>query len=167
MKKIRVFVSSVQKEFAEERRAVKEFVHGDPLLGRFFEVFLFEDVPASSRSTESVFLREVDLSDIFVALLGSEYGRPGENGLSPTHREYRRATEQGKLKLIFLRGDDDSPRDTEMHALIGEIGFHLVRRHFGTTPELTAALYASLVEYLIDRSLVRVKPFDAVSIRRW
>jgi len=39
----RLFVSSVQKELAAERRAVKDFVTHDPLLGRFIsDVFLFE-----------------------------------------------------------------------------------------------------------------------------
>ena len=47
--KERIFISSVQKELAAERRALKDYVHADPLLGRFFEVFLFEDVPASDR----------------------------------------------------------------------------------------------------------------------
>jgi len=55
MRKI-IFVSSVQKELAEERRALRDFVHGDPLLHRFFEVFLFEDLPASDRRGDQVYL---------------------------------------------------------------------------------------------------------------
>jgi hypothetical protein len=43
----RIFISSVQKELAAERRALKDYIHGDPLLRRFFDVFLFEDLPAS------------------------------------------------------------------------------------------------------------------------
>lgn len=39
-----LFISSVQKELADERRAVKAFIEGDPLLRRFFTVFLFEQV---------------------------------------------------------------------------------------------------------------------------
>jgi ATP-dependent DNA helicase RecG len=35
----RPFVSSVQKEFAAERRALRDFIHGDALLRRFFDVF--------------------------------------------------------------------------------------------------------------------------------
>ena len=38
---LRVFISSVQKELAAERRAVKEFIRHDPLLSRFIgDVFL-------------------------------------------------------------------------------------------------------------------------------
>jgi hypothetical protein len=43
MSVIRIFISSVQKEFAEERKALRDFLRGDPLLRRFFDVFLFED----------------------------------------------------------------------------------------------------------------------------
>lgn len=55
-----IFVSSVQKELAAERRALKEYVHNDPLLRQFFEVFLFEDLPASGRRADEVYLGEVD-----------------------------------------------------------------------------------------------------------
>ena len=59
-----IFISSVQKELADERRALKEYVHGDPLLRRFFEVFLFEDLPASDRRADEVYLHEVEQSAI-------------------------------------------------------------------------------------------------------
>ncbi len=38
-----VFVSSVQKELHAERRAVKNFLRNDPLLRRFFDVFLLPE----------------------------------------------------------------------------------------------------------------------------
>lgn len=45
-----VFISSVQKELAAERRVVKDFITKDPLLSRFIpDVFLFEDIPARAR----------------------------------------------------------------------------------------------------------------------
>ena len=55
----RIFISSVQKELAEERRAIRDFVRGDALLRRFFDVFLFEDLPASDRRADDVYLDEV------------------------------------------------------------------------------------------------------------
>ena len=51
----RIFISSVQKELAAERQALKAFIEGDALLRRFFEVFLFEDVPASDRRADDVY----------------------------------------------------------------------------------------------------------------
>lgn len=46
MIRLRVFVSSVQKEMENERQAIRAYLRDDPLLRRFFDVFLFEDLPA-------------------------------------------------------------------------------------------------------------------------
>ena len=43
MTPIRIFISSVQREFAREREQLRVYLRGDPLMRRFFEVFLFED----------------------------------------------------------------------------------------------------------------------------
>ena len=74
----RIFISSVQKELAEERRAVRDFVRGDALLRRFFDVFLFEDLPASDRRADEVYLDEVGRCPIYVGLFGQEYGYEDE-----------------------------------------------------------------------------------------
>jgi len=44
--KKKIFISSVQSEFSEERKALHDYLLADPLLGRFFEPFLFELLPA-------------------------------------------------------------------------------------------------------------------------
>ena len=46
----RIFISSVQDEFAEERRRLKEWLTTDLFVSRFVEsVFLFEDVPSRGK----------------------------------------------------------------------------------------------------------------------
>lgn len=52
MKPIRIFISSVQREFAIERAALRDYLRGDVLMRRFFEPFLFEDVPAANRRAD-------------------------------------------------------------------------------------------------------------------
>lgn len=47
MKLLRVFISLVQKEFAAERAALRDYLRGDPLLLRFFDAFIFEEVPGA------------------------------------------------------------------------------------------------------------------------
>ncbi len=81
-----IFISSVQKEMAEDRRSVKAFIEGDPLLRRFFTVFLFEDLAASDRRADAVYLAEVDRCSVYVALFGNEYGFEDSEGLSPTEQ---------------------------------------------------------------------------------
>ena len=156
-----IFVSSVQKEFTIERRAVREFVRNDPLLRRFFDVFLFEDLPAQDRRADEAYLAEVDRSDIYVGLFGDEYGFEDSDGLSPTEREFNEATARGKTRLIFVKGGDDKARHPKMLKLIGKAGGQLIRRRFWAPPDLTAALYAALVEHLEHTGDLRTLPFDA------
>lgn len=59
MAKTKLFISSVQAEFATERQALYEYLLADPLLGRFFEPFLFEHLPAQDQHADAVYLREV------------------------------------------------------------------------------------------------------------
>ncbi|MBF0531998.1 MAG: DUF4062 domain-containing protein [Candidatus Omnitrophica bacterium] len=77
MEKHKIFISSVQKEFKEERVALRDFMTRDPLCRRYFDVFLFEDVTARDRGPDSVFLEEVKKCDVYVCLLGHEYGAAG------------------------------------------------------------------------------------------
>lgn len=60
MNKIRVFISSVQKEFVEERQMLFEYLMSDPLLGLFFEPFAFERISAIDHSPKNVYLNEVE-----------------------------------------------------------------------------------------------------------
>lgn len=75
MSKMKVFISSVQSEFAEERRTLKDFIQGNALLCRFFTVFVFEDTPAEDRKPDSVYLEEVADCNIYLGLFGAMYGR--------------------------------------------------------------------------------------------
>ena len=163
MKPQRIFISSVQKELAEERRAIRDFVRGDALLRRFFDVFLFEDLPASDRRADQVYLDEVARCQIYLGLFGQEYGATDAAGLSPTEREFDQATALGRPRLIFVKGTDDAGRDPRMRALIGKAGGQLIRRRFTGVSDLNADLYASLVEHLERTGRLRTRPFDAAA----
>lgn len=157
---MRIFVSSVQNELATERQAVKSFIENDPLLRRFFTVFLFEDLPASDRRTDAVYIDEVDRCDVYLGLFGSDYGFEDAEGISPTEREFVRATEKGKPRLIYVKGADDQNRAPKMQALIRKAGQQLIRRRFAGIAELTAAIYSSLVDYLEACGAIQSRPFE-------
>jgi hypothetical protein len=105
----------------------------------------------------------VDRCATYVGLFGREYGSEDEDGVSPTAREFDHATKRGIPRLIFVKGADDTGRHPKMQALIRKAGRQLVRRRFGSIPELTAALYASLVEHLERTGFLRTRPFDATA----
>jgi len=160
MTPIRIFISSVQKEFTQERKALRDYLRGDALMRRFFEAFLFEDVPAADRKTDEVFLQEVERCDLYVGLFGNDYGYEDAQGISPTEREFTLATKLGKTRLIYVKGADDHSKHPKMQNLIRSAGNDLIRRRFSESSDLLGALYASLVQHLEDTDLIRSGPFD-------
>ena len=163
MSLLRIFISSVQKEFASERAALHDYLRGDALMRRFFDVFLFEDLPASDRRADAAYLSEIEHCDLYLGLFGNDYGFEDAQGVSPTEREFDRATMLGKPRLIFVRGADDSARHPKMLKLIRSAGDQLIRRRFSDITDLKAAIYASLVEQLERAGRLRMGPFDTVA----
>lgn len=156
----RIFVSSVQKEFADERRAIQAAVEGDAVLGRFFQVFLFEDLPAVDRAVGEVFVAEVDRCDVYVLLIGSAYGFEDAEGVSPTEREFDRATLTGKHRLLFVKADDDAQRHPNAAALLAKTGLQLIRRRFADVDDLRLQLARSLADWLAGRGLIQDRAFE-------
>jgi len=160
MTTIGIFVSSVQKELNEERTAIRDYIKTDPLLKRYFEPFLFEYIPAIDREPEELYLSEVDGCSIYLGIFGKEYGPENKQGISPVEREFERATEKSKHRLIFLKGKDDSTRHPKMQKLISKATPHVVRRRFTTIDKLKQELYAALVQFLCDSKIISGTPFD-------
>ena len=84
MTKYKIFVSANQKELKEERFAVKEVILNNSTLRECFDVFLFEDLPAKGRAPVSAYLKEVEKSDIYIGIIGNEYGIKGKDNISAT-----------------------------------------------------------------------------------
>lgn len=75
MSLFQIFLSSHQKEFAEERIALKAYIETDALLRRYFSVFVFEAQSAQDRTAQAIYLNQIKQSDIYIGLLGNEYGQ--------------------------------------------------------------------------------------------
>lgn len=162
MADIKVFISSVQKEFASERRLLCDYIRTDSLLGRFFVPFIFEDMPASEVSAQKAYLTQAAECHIYLGILGTQYGYEDEEGISPTEREYDTATAHHAHRLIYtLR--TDTPRNPKEQAFIGKVEQEVVRRGFATYDELRTAVYNSLVDYLVRKEIIRRVPFDAAA----
>jgi len=160
-KRLKIFISSVQKEFAQIRQDLKAFLLGDAVLRRFVsEVFLFEEMPAKDRRADQVYLEEVERCDIYLGLFGYEYGFEDQVGISPTEREYDHATRHRKARLVYVWGMDDKKRASKMQQLVRKAGSELIRRRVEDVSALTTEVYASLVDYLDDMGALRVPPFD-------
>lgn len=156
----RIFISSVQREFAKERKALADYIRKDAILGRFFDVFLFEEVPAQERTADDVYLGEVDSCDIYLGILGRTYGNTDSAGVSATEREYNRALKRHKPRICFVM-KSDKPAETQQSAFIARVNKDVVRKSFNDYDELRTGVYAALGKYLSDKGLINVLPFDA------
>ncbi len=157
--KFKIFISSVQSEFAFERKALADYIRDDALLGDFFDVFLFEEQPAKNRSAQTVYLDEVASCDVYLGLFGSKYGSRDRDGVSPTEREYDRATELRKTRLAFVK--EVSRRDKKEEAFVrGKVDVELCRNAFSNFDELRAGVYKALVGYLKELDQITNRTFD-------
>jgi len=106
----------------------------------------------------------VDASDIYLGILGNEYGLQGADGLSATEREFNRAVKREKEILIFIKGKDETKRDKKLNALIGKIkksdsGY--IYKRFNNVTELKKNVYNSLIGYLEIKGVISGIPFDS------
>jgi ATP-dependent DNA helicase RecG len=122
MSKLRVFVSSVQKEMEIERVAIASLITTDPWLLQHCEPVLFEKEPALARKSSQPYLKCLESCQIYLLLIHKEYGKP-DGSLSATHHEYRHAQKLGLPSLIFIKGENpvDDERATETKAFFAEI----------------------------------------------
>ena len=162
--KFKIFISGNQKELKAERLAAKSFIVQDVLLAKHFDVYLFEDTPAHSKSSKSTYLDEIRGSDIYIGIFGDKYGAIGSDKISATEREFRLAEKLSKEMLIFLKGSDDTSRDKKLLDLIAKVresdsGY--VYKRFNDIQELKTHIYGSIIAFLEERGVVSRQHFDA------
>ena len=161
MNKLKIFISSVQSEFSSERQMLFEYISTDALLGRFFEPFIFEMLPAKDVSASMAYLEQVQRCDVYIGILGRDYGSENSKGLSPTELEFDRASELHKIRLIFISNHPENLRHPKAKRLIQKAENVVVRKKFNDAYELKTAVYVALVNLLEEKELIRTAPFDA------
>ena len=159
--KFRLFISSVQKEFAKERRAIASYIRKDAVFSKFFEVFLFEESPASSVTAQGVYLKEAAQCDVYLGLIGARYGFEDAQGMSPTEREYDTASAESRCILVFVKQGTEEKREAKEAAFLKKVESERVRRSFRSMGDLKDTLAVSLVRFLEEKGKIQDKPFDA------
>ena len=144
MSKLRVFISSVQKELEPERVALASLITTDPFLMQHCVPVLFEKEPLPARPSPKPYLACLQSCQAYVLLLFNDYGQP-DGELSATHHEYRLAQELKLPTLVFVKGAADDTRKPETKAFLDEIKKqkHTYRRFIDREdlkPEIRGAL---------------------------
>ncbi len=163
-KKIRVFVSSVEKELEVERVSVAGAVSSDSRLSSACEVILFNKEPLSGKRIKKPYLDSLAECDIYLLILNCEYGRV-QNTLSATHEEYRFAKERNLPMLIFVQGKSDRKREKNTQDFLEEIKkddntYRRFHDRLDLQPEIKDALKRILSE-TFDIDLSQVKEAEA------
>ena len=156
MKKLRVFVSSVQKELENERIAVLSLINTDPFLNQHCEPILYELEPASPEESVKGCLKSLLTCDIYLVIIWNEYGHVVE-GFSITHHEYRCAKKVKMPILVYMKGPAELKRESGTVGFVQEVqkdGFKYKR--FGNFLELQNEVRTTLVRLFKEK--FRIKP---------
>ena len=161
MKKLRIFISSVQKELEVERVALAGWVSADPQLADLCDVVLFEKEPLTGKRISKPYLDCLKTCDIYLLVLACEYGKPPEP-ISATHEEYRFARDRAMPLLVYVKDSRDDKREEKTHKFFDEIkadGNTYKRFHdrLDLWPEVRKALRRVLKEFF--RVTLEADPF--------
>ncbi len=112
------------------------------------------------KSHPIIYIDEVKKCDIYIGLLGREFGYEFDDGTSPTLQEFEAASFYNKYRLIFLLNVNEEERHPKMNLLIKRVSNDLIYGRFFTDSELLSDVYSSLVSFLVDKGELRIEPFD-------
>lgn len=160
MPKYKVFISSVQSEFAQERQLLFDFISNDELLGQYFEPFIFEQIAAQDTNPQQLYLAEASSSQVYLLLMGLHYGNAGAEELSPTEKEYQAAGESNVYRVAFIKDMDDQQREEREELFFRKVQKELSYRIFSNPSVLVSLVKQSLYAYLKYKGIIQALSFD-------
>ena len=155
MPKFKVFISSVQSEFASERQRVYDFICQDDLMRQYFEPFIFEQIAAQDANPRQLYLDEASSCQVYLLLVGQWYGNalPGE--LSPTEKEYLAAGEGNAYRVAFIKDLDNLQREEREERFFRKVQNELSYRVF-SNPSVLISLVKQLMQRRSRTSCIRL-----------
>lgn len=157
MAKLSIFLSSVQKELENERVSVQNLIQTDPFLSAHCAPILYEYEPAAPHDATVGCLAVLDTCQIYILMVWQEYGAVGPDGLSITHREYRRAKERKLPILAFIKGAREVGRKPKTESFLKEVDADKLKyKRFGNVIDLQKEVRAALLQLL--KSTFRIAP---------
>ena len=150
---LKVFISSIQREFSEERKFLHDELKKDPYFSRNVELFVFEIDGAKTEAANEVFLNEVEEADVYIGLIGKHYGEIYDDGVSATEYEYNTFTASKHDAYFFVK--DCKTRDEGSTKFLKRIRDLIKYDTFTTKEELLDEVKASLQD-AIDKRLTSI-----------
>ena len=160
MPKFKVFISSVQSEFASERLRLYDYVRQDDLMSQYFEPFIFEKTAAQDTNPRQLYLDEAAASEVYLALIGQYYGNAADGELSPTEKEYNAAGEGNAYRVAFIKDLDEQPRDEREERFFRRVQEELTYRVFSNPSVLLSLVKQSLHAFLKYKGIIQEQSLD-------
>jgi len=138
---LKVMLSSVRRGLADVRDAI------DPVIKILrYDVIRYETVTKTPVPARATCVAMVEASDIYLLLLGDQYGDPVPGtGLAPTEEEWTVARNLGKPTVVFKRSDmTPEPRQDEFIRKVESYETGVWRHLFADTGHLISQLEAAL-----------------------
>ncbi len=150
-----IFVSSPQSEFAKERKELCYFILTDPYLKQYFDVFIFENLPANKQNLQNNYRDKVEECKIYLGLFGRTYGTLDGDGISATEHEFDHATKLGKDRVVYVKQlAPRARRAKKMAELIAEAKQMVTYDTFRSLDELKLKVMQSLLFWQQNQSSI-------------
>ena len=160
MPKYKVFISSVQSEFSQERQLIYDFIRSDELMGQYFEPFIFEQIAAQDTNPRQLYLDEASSCQVYLLLLGKRYGNILPDGISPTEKEYQAAGEGNAWRVAFISDLNGQLREEAEERFFRKVQNELSYRVFSNLSVLISLVKQSLYAYLKYKGIIQTLSFD-------
>ena len=160
MPKFKVFISSVQSEFASERLRLYDYIRQDELMSQYFDPFIFEKTAAQDTNPRQLYLEEAAASEVYLALIGQYYGNAADGELSPTEKEYNAAGEGNAYRVAFIKDLDEQPREEREERFFRRVQNELTYRVFSNPSVLLSLVKQSLHAFLKYKGIIQEQSLD-------
>lgn len=151
---MKVFISSVVRGFEPFRAAAKGAVEAldmTPVMSEHFG--------ARTYSSEHACLTEVDQCDVYVLILGANYGYEPQPGLSVTQQEFRQAVSRRKPILVFIQQIEFDEKQAVFVNEVSDYKLGYFRASFSDPQELLTAIIQGLTRMGKAKSSAPEKEF--------
>lgn len=146
---VKVFISSNQTEFSEERKFLYDELKKDSFFNETIDLFVFEEDSSKSVPSDEVFISAVEESDIYIGLIGQHYGNIYKGDVSATEYEYNAYISKKHDDYFFVKKCDN--RDEKSQAFLERIRPLNKYKNFTTKEELLREVKKVLKYFIHDK----------------
>lgn len=152
---MKVFISSVVRGFEQFRAAAKDAVETLDM-----KPVMSEHFGARTYSSEHACLTEVDQCDVYILILGANYGYEPQPGLSVTQQEFHQAVSKRKPILVFIQQTDFDAKQAVFVNEVSDYKQGFFRASFSDPQELLKAIVQGLSRMEKSKSAISEKAFN-------